>query len=97
MKKRLWLLLTVVAAIFITLLWIRETPGDIYTKGFSVGSSVCHQIPSHSFNNSGIQFPLCARCTGLYLGSAFGLIYFFLQGKRKGLPHRPLSVNGTRA
>ena len=88
MKKKLWLALTVITAILITLLWLRDTPGNCYAKGFAIGGSVCHQIPSHSFNNGDIQFPICARCTGLYLGSAFGLVYFFSQGKRKGLPKR---------
>jgi uncharacterized membrane protein len=28
----------------------------------------CHRIPSRSFFYKGRQFPLCARCTGIYLG-----------------------------
>ena len=28
----------------------------------------CHKIPSRSFFFKGRQFPLCARCTGIYLG-----------------------------
>ena len=87
-KKTLWLIITASAAVLITILWFRETPGDYFEKGFAVGASVCHQIPSHSFLNDGIQFPICARCTGLYLSSFFGLIYFFAQGKKKGLPGR---------
>jgi len=87
-KKSLWLTITVSAAILVTVLWLRETPGDYYAKELVVGASVCHQIPSHSFLKGGIQFPICARCTGLYLSSFFGLIYFFSQGKKKGLPTR---------
>ena len=28
----------------------------------------CHKIPSRSFFYKGRQFPLCSRCTGIYLG-----------------------------
>ncbi|MEP7146132.1 MAG: DUF2085 domain-containing protein [bacterium] len=28
----------------------------------------CHKIPSRSFFFRGKQFPVCARCTGMYLG-----------------------------
>ncbi|MBK8550079.1 MAG: DUF2085 domain-containing protein [Ignavibacteria bacterium] len=28
----------------------------------------CHRIPSRSFFIKGRQFPLCARCTGIYIG-----------------------------
>lgn len=41
---------------------------------YAVGSVVCHQIPDWSFHWSGVQFPVCARCTGLYLGGLMGLI-----------------------
>lgn len=88
MKKFILLAALMAAAILMTLYWLQETPGDCYTKAFAIGASVCHQIPSHSFTKNGIQFPLCARCTGLYLSSTFGLIYLFSQGRKKGLPKR---------
>ena len=28
----------------------------------------CHQLPERSFHINGIQFPLCARCTGIFFG-----------------------------
>lgn len=28
----------------------------------------CHKIPSRSFFFRGRQFPVCARCTGMYIG-----------------------------
>lgn len=34
------------------------------------GSLVCHQRPERSFHLASIPFPVCARCTGIYLGSA---------------------------
>jgi uncharacterized membrane protein len=40
---------------------------------YLAGSFVCHQIPERSFHISGIQLPVCARCSGLYLGAAVGM------------------------
>lgn len=37
---------------------------------FPIGSFVCHQRPERSFFVDGHQLPVCARCTGLYLGAA---------------------------
>ena len=41
---------------------------------FSAGSVVCHQIPERSFFWAGQQLPVCARCTGLYVSAALGVI-----------------------
>jgi uncharacterized membrane protein len=40
---------------------------------YAVGSVICHQLPDRSFFIDGRQLPVCARCTGLYLGGLFGL------------------------
>ena len=40
---------------------------------FAVGRVVCHQQPERSFFLDGDQFPVCARCTGLYVSAAAGL------------------------
>ena len=36
---------------------------------FPIGAVVCHQRPERSFFFHGQQLPVCARCTGLYLGA----------------------------
>ena len=41
---------------------------------FAVGSLICHQRPERSFFVGGHQLPVCARCAGLYLSGAFGLV-----------------------
>ena len=41
---------------------------------FSVGSVICHQIPERSFFWAGQQWPVCARCTGLYVSAVLGLV-----------------------
>jgi uncharacterized membrane protein len=88
MKRTIISGIVVLIAIIISANFFLNTPQGCFEKAFSVGSSVCHQIPSHSFANSGIQFPLCARCSGLYLGSFIGLVYYFTLGKRKAIPKR---------
>jgi Predicted membrane protein (DUF2085) len=38
--------------------------------GYAVGSLICHQRPDRSFHLWGAQLPVCARCTGVYVGAA---------------------------
>ena len=40
----------------------------------------CHQLPERSFFWNGYQFPVCARCTGVYLGELIALFGHFLIG-----------------
>jgi len=37
---------------------------------YAIGSVVCHQIDTRSFHLWGHQMPVCARCTGIYLGAS---------------------------
>jgi uncharacterized membrane protein len=41
-------------------------------KADLIGYSICGRIPDHSFHIAGRQLPLCARCTGTYIGIAIG-------------------------
>jgi uncharacterized membrane protein len=45
---------------------------------FSIGGVICHQKPERSFFWEGQQFPVCARCTGLYISAAAGLAAWFV-------------------
>jgi len=75
--------LVVLAAVFFAL-----TPPGLWNKLLAVGSAVCHQDPAHSFYVFGRQMPLCARCTGMYLGALLSLAFLFRQGKLGGIPPR---------
>lgn len=39
--------------------------------------SGCHQMYERSFTYRGYQFPICARCTGIFIGQIIGLILGF--------------------
>src|SRR3954447_8038652 len=41
---------------------------------FVVGSVVCHQKPERSFTLAGQPLPVCARCTGIYIGAALAVL-----------------------
>jgi uncharacterized membrane protein len=41
---------------------------------YSAGSFVCHQLPARSFHTWSAQWPVCARCTGIYLGAAVAAV-----------------------
>jgi uncharacterized membrane protein len=36
--------------------------------------SGCHQLPERCFTVKGYTFPLCARCTGVFLGQSMALL-----------------------
>jgi uncharacterized membrane protein len=45
-------------------------------------SRICHRRPERSFHSAGAQWPVCARCTGLYLSAPVGALVA-LAGRRR--------------
>jgi multisubunit Na+/H+ antiporter MnhB subunit len=43
--------------------------GVIYSV-YAIGGIICHQMPARSFHLWATPMPVCARCTGIYLGAA---------------------------
>ncbi len=39
---------------------------------------ICHRLPDRTFNILGHYFPVCSRCTGLYLGAILFFTYSLL-------------------
>lgn len=49
---------------------------------YLAASRVCHQRPERSFHWHGVKWPVCGRCSGLYLGGALGAIAIVAAGRR---------------
>ena len=85
-----WGLVSALAALAI--IFFTHTPPGFWNKLLAVGSAVCHQDSTHSFLVFGRQMPLCARCTGMYLGALLSLAFHFRQGKLGSLPPRKVLI-----
>jgi uncharacterized membrane protein len=71
--------------------WILNTPPGIFGKADAIGYAVCHRIDARSFHLVDRQLPLCARCSGQYLGALFGIIFLISKGPRRvGTPPWPV-------
>ena len=80
--------LVVLAALLVLIGWILNTPPGLLGKADAIGYAVCHRIDARSFHIGSRQLPLCARCSGMYLGAVIGLAYqMVFARKRSGTPH----------
>ncbi len=87
--KRLALIgkaLLILAAGGLLAVWLVLTPEGLLGKADAIGYAVCHRIESRSFFLGDRQIPLCARCSGTYLGALVGLLYQLPKGRRTRLP-----------
>lgn len=73
--------------------WLFSTPAGLLGKADSVGYAVCHRIDLRSFHVGDRATPLCARCSGMYLGAVLGLGYqAIISRKRGGMPGWGMSI-----
>jgi len=74
--------------------WLLYTPPGLLGKADAIAFAICHRIVSHSIMMGQQAMPLCARCTGIYLGALVGLFTMGGLGRNRagGLPRRPLLV-----
>ncbi len=79
-------LLPIVLAVAILTTWLSFTPPGLLGKADAVGYAVCHRIEERSFHLGERAAPLCARCSGMYLGALLGLVYQWRLGRRGKLP-----------
>jgi uncharacterized membrane protein len=75
-------------------IWLYNTPPGLLGKADAIAFAICHRLVSHSIMMGEQAMPLCARCTGIYLGALVGLFTMGGLGRRRagGLPPRPLLV-----
>jgi len=80
--------LVIAAALLVFVGWFINTPPGLFGKADAIGYSVCHRIGERSFHIGNYQLPLCARCSGMYLGAVTGLVFQSVIGwKRSKIPH----------
>jgi len=72
-----------VAALVILLFYLLAPPHSLLDKADRAAYAVCHRIPARSFAFAGRPLPLCARCSGTYLGAVAGLIALTACGRRR--------------
>jgi uncharacterized membrane protein len=74
--------------------WLSLTPPGLLGKADAVGYAICHRIDLRSFNIGDRQMPLCARCTGIYLGAlgAIGVLAALGHSRSGALPTTPMLV-----
>ena len=60
----------------------------------AVGYAVCHQITVRTYVFGDLVMPLCARCSGQYLGAMAGFFTAFVWGRLRasGLPSRGVMI-----
>jgi len=80
-----WGVIALVALVF-TLLLSPLWPVSILVKADAVGYAVCSRLPDHSFHLAGRQLPLCARCTGTFLGAFWGFLGLMAKGRASRFP-----------
>ncbi len=74
-----------VAVAVLLVFWMVVTPAGLLGKADAVGYAVCHRIDARSFHLGERSLPLCARCSGMYLGALLGLVYQAWRGRRLGM------------
>jgi len=73
-------------ALVFTLLLSPLWPVSILVKADAVGYAVCGRLSEHSFHLAGRQLPLCARCTGTFLGAFWGFLGLMAKGRASRFP-----------
>jgi len=57
--------------------WAHAHGHEALSAGVYAGfSATCHQIPERSFHFEGFPLAVCARCFGLYVGGAAGVLLY---------------------
>lgn len=82
-----------IAAGLILAVWLVYTPAGLLGKADAIAYAICHRIAERSFFLGDRQLPLCARCSGMYMGALIGLLYQMRSGgHRGGMPPLKISI-----
>ena len=81
-----------VVALLIIAGFILSPPWHPLDKADLIGSGICGRISGHSFFLGGRQLPLCARCTGTYLGALLGFTTMWALRRQRAVEMPPTPV-----
>jgi uncharacterized membrane protein len=82
----------IAAAATVLIGWIWLTPPGVLGKADAIGYAVCHRIAVRTYFFGDRQFPLCARCSGMYLGALGALLYHLRERGRGGMPTLKINI-----
>jgi len=91
-RRRLALVATGLAVSAVVALWM---PASLRALLDGVGLAICHQWPAHSFFLGGKQLPLCARCTGTFLGATLSMMALVWRGRTRARNLPPVPILGV--
>ena len=80
-RDRRWGGVAIIVALLAVLALFLLPPHDPLDKADRFAYAVCHRISGHSFFIGGRQLPLCARCSGTYLGALAGIVVLLALGR----------------
>ena len=91
-QRRRWRRILILACALVVLGYLLFPPLAPLEKANLIGYSICHQIPDRSFHLAEHRLPLCARCTGTYLGVAIGFAALALLRRWRSGEMLPMSM-----
>jgi uncharacterized membrane protein len=77
-----WMVVAVTVVAIVS--WLLNTPEGWLGKADAVGYAICHRMDGRSLHLGDRPLPLCARCTGIYLGVLLGTVVLGLIAPRNG-------------
>lgn len=94
MSDKLLRWVSIALLLVVTTAWVIFTPDGLLGKADAIGYAVCHRITIRSFLfPDGHQLPLCARCTGTFIGVQIGFLGpGLLFGRRRAAMFPPVWI-----
>ena len=81
LKPSYWDAVLALLALAIIAALLAAPPHALLDKADRAAFAVCHRLPERSFTFAGRPLPLCARCSGTYLGALTGLLVLAARGR----------------
>ena len=80
----------IVLSLALVVSWLSYAPPGLLGKMDAVGYAVCHRIDLRSFHLGSRAIPLCARCSGMHLGTLLGFFFQWQSGRKGKFPPKKI-------